>query len=38
LPTRRWSKGDSNRWSPVKNGWPILTALIDLKALLLREN
>jgi hypothetical protein len=23
---------------PRKNGWPVLTALIDLKALLLREN
>jgi hypothetical protein len=36
--TRRRSKEDSNCWSPVKSGWPVLTALIDLKALLLRED
>src|SRR5947207_11378089 len=36
--TLSWSKGDSNRWSPVKDRWPVLTTLIDLKALLLHEN
>src|ERR1700737_2632975 len=29
---------DSNRWSPVKNGWPVLTPLIDLKPLFSHEH
>jgi len=31
-------QGDSNRWFPVKNGWPVLTTLIDLKPLFSHEH
>src|ERR1700730_3633167 len=37
-PTRRWSKGDSNRWPPVKNGGRIFNYSDQPEGLLLTQN